>query len=195
MTPSAGTLARQVSWRSRAVRGAAAGAALLLLAGCGLVGGTITLAGDVPDVMTVTSPDVSQKGVLGQEFTCRGAGLHPAIHWAGAPARTKALALVMDDSAAPIRPYVYWIVFDIGPQTTDIPPGSLPAGAREAVNSKGFAGYDAPCPRNQAHSYRFTVYALARMLRLPARASLKSAWWAIAHAAIARGRLTATVIP
>jgi Raf kinase inhibitor-like YbhB/YbcL family protein len=173
----------------------------LVLGGCGLVGGPKTVQADVPDVMTVTSPDLSQ-GVIGSDFTCHGSGKFPGIHWSGAPQGTKSLgqgtkslAVVMDDAAAPITPYIYWIVFDIGPQTTNIQAGQIPAGARQARNSKGTVGYDPPCPVKQQHSYRFTVYALGSVLRLPAGTSVKSAWSAIAQAAIARGRLPAVARP
>jgi Raf kinase inhibitor-like YbhB/YbcL family protein len=165
-----------------------------LISGCGLVGGPKTAPVDVPNKITVTSPDVSL-GMLGSAYTCHGAGKYPGIHWSGAPAGTKSLALVMDDSAAPITPYIYWIVFDIGPQTANIQAGQIPAGARQARNSKGLVGYDPPCPVNQNHAYRFTVYALGSKLRLPAGASVMSAWSAIAQAAIARGRLTVTAAP
>lgn len=178
----------------RSVPAAASAAALLLLSGCGLIGGPSTVLVAVPDTITVTSPDFDGKG-MGPEFTCHGAGHHPAIHWSGAPAGTKSLALVMDDSAAPITPYIYWIVFDIGPQSSDIPAGHLPRGPRQADNSKGTIGYDPPCPANPGHFYRFTVYALDRRLSLPARSSAKTAWMAIANAAIARGRLASVINP
>jgi Raf kinase inhibitor-like YbhB/YbcL family protein len=167
---------------------------LLVISGCGLVGGPTTVPVDVPVNITVTSPDVSL-GVMGSAYTCHGAGKYPGIHWSGAPASTKSFALVMDDSAAPITPYIYWIVFDIGPQTGNIQAGQIPAGARQARNSKGTVGYDPPCPVNHSHMYRFTVYALKSSLRLPSGASANSAWSAIAQAAIARGRLTVTADP
>ena len=170
-------------------------AGLALLTGCGLIGSPKNVEVSVPNRMTVTSPDVTPQGVMGSAYTCHGAGNYPGIHWSNAPAGTKSLAVVMDDSAAPITPYIYWIVFDIGPLTSSIQPGEIPAGARQARNSKGSVGYDPPCPVHQSHSYRFTVYALGSRLRLPAGASVKSAWSAIAQAAIARGRLTATVAP
>jgi len=144
---------------------------------------------DVPQTLTVTSPDLGRGG-MAPAFTCHGAGKHPRIHWSGAPQGTKSVAVVMDDSAAPITPFIYWIVFDIGPQTTDIQAGQLPPGSRQADNSKGMVGYDPPCPGNPGHAYRFTVYALSRKLQLPTGASVKSAWSAIAQAAIARGRVT-----
>ena len=189
-------------WRARRLAGAsgrpllaAAGAIVVVLtAGCGLIGGPSTVLVAVPDTITVTSPDFNGKAMK-PEFSCRGVGHHPAIHWSGAPARTKSLALVMDDSAAPITPYIYWIVFDIGPQSSDIPAGRLPRGPRQADNSKGTLGYDPPCPANPGHLYRFTVYALDRKLSLPGGSSAKTVWMAIASAAIARGRLSAVINP
>jgi Raf kinase inhibitor-like YbhB/YbcL family protein len=169
------------------------GMSVVLAAGCGLIGGP-TVQMDVPNVMTVTSPDIGA-GPMPATFTCHGQGERPGIHWSGAPANTKSLALVMDDSAAPITPYIYWIVFNIGPQTTDIQGGALPPGARQARNSKGTVGYDPPCPAGHSHTYRFTVYALRRVLRLAPQAGMKTAWAAIAQAAIARGRLTAVAEP
>ena len=110
--------------------------------------------------------------------------------WAGAPAGTKSIALVVDDSDAPITPYVYWLVFDIGPGTSALAEGQLPPGARQAKGTAGYERYDPPCPGSGGHSYRFTVYALNRALNLPNGTSLQSAWQAVAAATIGRGRLT-----
>lgn len=175
-------------------RAVAVAAVLVVVSGCGLVGGPKNVPDNVPDNITVTSQVFSQ-GVMAPRYTCHGAGQSPAVHWSGAPPGTKSIALVMDDSAAPITPYIYWIVFDIGSQTTGIQAGQLPTGARQADNSTGTARYDPPCPLNGSHAYRFTVYALGQMLKLPNRVGLKTAWTAIARAAIARGRLTATARP
>jgi Raf kinase inhibitor-like YbhB/YbcL family protein len=182
----------------RLVRRTAAIAAGCLLvaaqAGCSLVSASTTFSGDAPVEITVTSP-VLIRGVIPARYTCHGAGLSPPLHWSGAPPGTKTLALVVDDSDAPITPYIYWIVFDINPTTTDIQAGQLPPGARQAQNSAGRAAYDPPCPRIREHTYRFTVYALRSTLSLPNGAGLMPAWVAIAHAAIARGRLIANAKP
>jgi hypothetical protein len=169
-------------------------AAIVLASGCGLLGGPKTVSENVPDVMTVSSP-VFTRDVMGQAYTCDGSGKSPAIHWSGAPPRTKALALVADDARAPITPYIYWIVFNIGPQTTGFQEGQIPPGARQASNSAGKLGYDPPCPASPGHRYRFTIYALSKMLRIPAGANEKTAWMSIAQSAIARGRLTAIASP
>lgn len=169
----------------------------LLTAGCGLVGGPQSLRQDAPQVMTVTST-VIERGTIPRRYTCHGTSRRPQsppISWSGAPPGTRSIAFVLDDADAPITPFVYWIVFDIDPATTDIPVGQLPEGARQAQNSLGRAGYDPPCPRGGNHKYRFTVYALNSVLTQGNGAPLKSAWTAIARHAIARGRLTGIADP
>lgn len=163
---------------------AAAGCALPL-AGCGLLGSGVTII--APAAMTV-STGTFVDGTMPQRYTCaNGKVLNPPLSWAGAPAGTKSIALVVDDSNTPITPYVYWIVFDINPATSDILEGQLPPGARQAQNSAGQAAYDPPCPGPLGHSYRFTVYALNSTLNLPPGAPLERAWMAIAAATIGRG--------
>ena len=180
----------------RGARLAAVLAALPLLAGCGLLGGPKTLNQDAQQNMTVTSPVFGQGIIIPAQYTCHGhdGGISPPLYWSGAPAGTKSLALVVDDADAPITPYIYWIVFDISPATTDIQAGRL-SGAKQADNSRGFDRYDAPCPIHGSHEYRFTIYALSTVLRLGDGVSAKMAWMAIARSAIARGRLTATARP
>ena len=142
-------------------------------------------------------PDVGQqRGLhlrrLPASYTCHGAKINPPLNWSGAPPGTKSLALIVDDSSAPITPFIYWLVFDINPGATDIEERSLPTGARQALNSAFTATYDAPCPSGHRHSYRFTIYALRTTLNLPNGAPLQSAWTAIAAATIGRGRITVT---
>jgi Raf kinase inhibitor-like YbhB/YbcL family protein len=173
---------------------AIAASTLLLLGGCGFSAGPSRLAPDAPSTMTVTSQSFGQ-GVLPQRYTCHGAKISPPLNWSGAPQGTKSYAIVVDDSDAPITPYIYWIVFDIPAATTGIQEGQLPEGARQADNSAGRTGYDPPCPRGHSHSYRFTVYALRSWLNLPDGASTRPAWTAIAAATIGRGRLTLTAKP
>jgi Raf kinase inhibitor-like YbhB/YbcL family protein len=177
-----------------AMRAVAAGAAACLLSGCGLLGASTSTQQNDPLVMTVTSPEFGVHTPIPADYTCHDAAESPPLDWSGAPASTRALAVVMDDSATPISPYAYWIVFNISTQTPEILPGRIPPGALEARNSKGTIGYDPPCPSG-AHTYRFTVYALNAPLQLPAGASLTAAWSAIATHAVGYGRLTAEVIP
>ena len=169
-----------------------------LLGGCGLLGKPQPLSADAPLTMSVTSPDF-ENGVLPNQYTCyaKHQPVSPPIFWSQPPRGTRSVALVVDDSAAPISPRVYWMVFDIGPDTTDLQPGALPPHARVAYNSGGTATYDAPCPVGRPHDYRFTVYALDSFLgsTLPQNPQLLSAWTTIAKHVIARGTLTLIVRP
>jgi Raf kinase inhibitor-like YbhB/YbcL family protein len=159
------------------------------LAGCGLFSTGVTISD--PAVMTVAE-GAFPGGTMPSRFTCAAAHpVSPPLSWAGAPTGTKSFALVVDDASAPITPYVYWVVFDIGPGTSALLQGQLPPGARQARGTAGYDRYDPPCPGPSGHNYRFTVYALNKVLNLPNGTSLQSAWQAIAAASIGQGRLPA----
>ena len=166
-------------------------ATALTVAGCGQAGQGAPVA---PRMMSVSSEAFSQN-ILPQRYTCHGARINPPLDWSGAPANTKSLALIVDDSSAPITPFIYWLVFDIQPGTTDIQEDALPTGARQALNSADTAAYGPPCPSGHSHWYRFTVYALNRTLTLPNGAPLLEVWTAIADATIGRGRIAVIGYP
>jgi Raf kinase inhibitor-like YbhB/YbcL family protein len=184
-------------------RGVAASLALLLagslLGGCGLLGKPQPLSADAPLTMTVTTPDFANR-VLPPQYTCYGQhqpAPSPPLFWSQPPRGTRSIAVVIDDSDAPISPRVYWIVFDIGPDTTDLQPGALPPHARVAYNSAGLASYDPPCPKGSPHTYRFTVYALNTFFgsMLPRSPQLLLAWTTIAKHVLARGTLPVVARP
>ncbi len=168
------------------------------LAGCGVLGGLTDANVSSPPPMTVTSPAFGADARMPAQYTCHGAGVSPPLSWSGAPAaRVRSFAIVADDSEAPITPYIYWIVYDIGPTTSDIPQDGVPTGARQAMNSKGTIGYDPPCPTGPPkayHDYRFTVYALNARLN-PHLTGLRATWSAIAQHVIVAGRLTVRAYP
>jgi Raf kinase inhibitor-like YbhB/YbcL family protein len=177
---------RRGGWRPRRARASgAATLAALALAGCGTAGYGGPVA---PSAMSVKS-EAFISGTLAARYTCHGQKINPPLNWSGAPPGTRSLALVVDDSSAPITPFIYWLVFDIPAGATDIQENSLPTDARQAMNSAGTANYDAPCPNGHRHFYRFTVYALRTTLTLPSGAPLLSVWTEIAAATIGRGRI------
>jgi len=166
--------------------------AVPLASGCGLLGGLNGPRHISPQSISVTSPNFRTDAPLPVQYTCHGKGMSPPLYWSGALSQQpKSYAVVVDDGQAPITPYIYWIVFDISPNTTVIAQNRLPTGARQAQNSAGAARYDPPCPRDKnAHEYRFTVYALNAWLKLPDGAGLRTTWTAIASHVIGVGRLT-----
>lgn len=172
------------------------------LSGCGLLSAPGKLPGDAPLNMEVSSTAFPERGVLPDTYTCYGEHDHrpesPPISWSGEnPRITKSFVVIIDDSAAPITPRVYWIVFDIAAATADIQAGLLPPGARQAHNTAGTAGYDPPCPVGSPHTYRISVYALNTVLgkALPANPQLLPTWTAIAQHVIGRGTMTVTACP
>jgi Raf kinase inhibitor-like YbhB/YbcL family protein len=191
-------LVRHVRVRGKDGRRVRPGLALVIAllpvaSGCSLLGGLSGQGLKTAQAMIVTSPVFSSDLAIPPQYTCEGAGLSPPLLWSGAPqgGATKSFAIVVDDSQAPISPYVYWIVFDISPTTTAVPQNQLPPHARVGLNSRGMARYDPPCPAAPSHQYRFTVYALNARLRLPNGAGLRETWSAIARHVIGIGRLTA----
>jgi Raf kinase inhibitor-like YbhB/YbcL family protein len=190
-------MARRRELRTRLAAAAAGLTASLLLSGCGLLSGPHVLSGDAPLTMQVESPAVTSRHILPEKYTCHGQGVSPPISWSAAPGGTKSFAVVVDDHDAPISPYVYWLVVNIRPQTTDIQAGIVPPKARVADNSTGHARYDAPCPIGATHRYRITVYALNALLGpTPAGGpQLLPTWTAIAPHVIARGTMTVTACP
>ncbi|WP_306369813.1 YbhB/YbcL family Raf kinase inhibitor-like protein [Nocardiopsis sp. CC223A] len=171
-----------------------AGTALTLTTGCGLFAPGQN--GDVPDDINVASPLMQEGRPLPDAYTCVGSEpdedgeretYSPPLSWSGLPEETESLAVVVDD---PEAAEVFWVLFDLDPQSGELRQNTVPAAARQGLNSTGGAAYHPPCPEeDDPHGYRFTVYALSAPLDLPEGAELSSTLEAIADRAIARGSL------
>lgn len=161
--------------------------AVILLPGCGLVGGPRVPA--ETDGLTVTSPAFRDGGRIPERYTCAGTETSPPLSWEGAPHNAAALSLVVDDPDAPGGTFVHWVVFNIEPDVTSVPEGMVPAGGEQAQNSGGEVGYVGPCPQRGEHRYRFTVYALRQEMPLSEGAALKDALAQISKRSVASGRL------
>jgi Raf kinase inhibitor-like YbhB/YbcL family protein len=71
----------------------------------------------------------------------------------------------MDDPNAPRGTWVHWVLFNIPPDTKDLPEKTpinpaLTNGARHGMNSWPKLGYGGPCPPSGIHRYYFKIYAL-----------------------------------
>ena len=109
-----------------------------------------------------------------KKFTCDGPDVSPALSWTAPPAGTRSFALIMDDPDAPVGIWVHWVLYDLLPETRELPEGvpkqeQLPSGARQGRNDFRRVGYGGPCPpAGPAHRYFFKLYALDAMLNLKA---------------------------
>ena len=132
----------------------AAGAACRLMAGNGFVLG---------------SPVVKTDGALPTEFTGDGAGISPPMEWKGAPAGTKAYALIMHHVDPKGVTKWYWTLYNIPAETTSLPKGAKGVGQQgnNSVNKR--AEYAPPHSKGPGvKTYTCTLYALSEPLTLNA---------------------------
>jgi Raf kinase inhibitor-like YbhB/YbcL family protein len=144
--------------------------------------------------ITVSSPDFSEGEPIPVEYSCDGGDVSPPLSWDGAPVEAAELALVVDDPDAGGGTYVHWVLFGLDPSLTKLEAGVVPTGGRQAENSAGDAAYKGPCPPggDDAHHYRFTVYALSEEIAADDGASAGDVLDRVRETAIAKGTLTAT---
>ena len=118
--------------------------------------------------LTLTSPAFADGQPIPREYTCQGSDQSPALSWRGVPAGAGALVLFVDDPDG--RDWVHWTVLDLPARDGDlpkaIPPDAIPP--QQGRNDFRKVGYGGPCPPSGTHHYRFTLYALAAPLALPA---------------------------
>jgi Raf kinase inhibitor-like YbhB/YbcL family protein len=113
--------------------------------------------------------------------SCEGeSSVSPALSWSAPPAGTQSFALIAVDKDSPLGiRFVHWVLFDLPPETRDLPEGTakqgqLPDGSRQGLNGFDKIGYVGPCPPGHSpHRYVFDLYALDRKLDLPAGVSKK----------------------
>jgi Raf kinase inhibitor-like YbhB/YbcL family protein len=171
-------------------------ALLLTCTGCGFFGAS----GDpdktqltVAHTIELASPAFAEGAPIPADFTCQGAGDSPPLQWTGVPAGARSLALVVFDPDAGSNGFTHWVLYDIDPATRSIPTGTVPAGARQALTSKGSTGWVPPCPPSGTHHYVFTLYVLRSPATLPNGSPTAQSVHAIEAKAVDRGQLTGTV--
>jgi Raf kinase inhibitor-like YbhB/YbcL family protein len=158
--------------------------------------------------MRLTSPDMTEGGVLGPEqvmagFGCEGGNLSPALAWEGAPDGTASFVVTAYDPDAPTGSGLWhWSAFDIPASTTSLPEGAgapggmaLPDGAVQARNDLSQNAFAGACPPAgaPAHRYVFTVFAMPEpTLPLDETASAALVGFFANTQALDRATLTAT---
>ncbi len=172
-------------------------AAATAVAGCGGGGGG-TVKGPppaAPATIRLSSPVVSDGGALPRDYTCDGAGGPPPLRWTAVPPRARSLALLVEDPDAPGGTFVHWTLWGLPARDGGLAAGRIPPGARQGSNGFGRPGWGAPCPPkgDARHRYVFHLYALSEPLSEDPGAGASAVRSAIAGAAVAQGRLVATV--
>jgi Raf kinase inhibitor-like YbhB/YbcL family protein len=160
-----------------------------LLAGCGGDNPSKELP-EAPAAMRLASTAFDDGGTIPERFTCSGENVSPPLGILDPPAKTRELALVVEDPDA--DRFVHWSVLGIAPDTALIGAGKVPAGAVQTENGFGDKRWGGPCPPedDEPHRYLFAIYALDAHLGLDADASADEVRDAIGEHALARGTLT-----
>ena len=107
----------------------------------------------------ITSSAFGEGKEIPKRFTCDGENVSPPLAWTGAPAGTKAFALILDDPDAPSGLFTHWIVLNLPASTHSLPEGVKPS-ANQGTSDFGKVGYGGPCPPRGRHRYFFHLYAL-----------------------------------
>jgi len=100
----------------------------------------------------------------------KNGNVNPPLKISGVPPETESLVIIMDDpdaEAAVGKIWVHWVIWNISPNTTDIPKSSVPIGAIEGQTDFGENHYGGPAPPDKRHTYVFKLYALNTKLALP----------------------------
>jgi Raf kinase inhibitor-like YbhB/YbcL family protein len=174
----------------RAALAVALAGAALLATGCGGGDKPSKELPDAPATMRLASPAFHNGALIPKRYTCSGDGSSPPLAILDAPAKTRELALLVEDPDA--DRFVHWTVLGIPPDTALIAAGRAPEGAIETENGFGDKGWGAPCPPEDdpPHRYVFAIYALDAPLGLDEDASPDDVRDAISQHALARGTLT-----
>ncbi|HVP14931.1 MAG TPA: YbhB/YbcL family Raf kinase inhibitor-like protein [Terriglobales bacterium] len=137
--------------------------------------------------LRLTSTAFEPQGEIPKRHTCDGEDVSPPLEWSGAPAGTRAFALIVDDPdapdpAAPKTVWVHWVLYDIPGVSTSLGEAKsakdLPKGTLEGLNDWKQPGWRGPCPPIGRHRYFFKLYALGAQLsdlKHPNKAALEKA--------------------
>jgi Raf kinase inhibitor-like YbhB/YbcL family protein len=131
-------------------------------------------ATQAPRRLTVQCPEFTVGGLIPETYASYGQDVSPPLRWSDAPYGTESIVVLVEDADAQgATPYVHWIVYNLPPQTRELPEalpklGRLrePFGAMQGRNSRGSLGYFGPRPPegDPPHRYHFQVFALKTRL-------------------------------
>jgi Raf kinase inhibitor-like YbhB/YbcL family protein len=152
--------------------------------------------------LTVQSPAFPKGGVIPDRYSSYGQDVSPPLRWSEPPWGTQAIVVLVEDpDAESPKPYVHWVLYNLPPDTRELPealpkPGRLkdPRGALQGLNSRGSLGYFGPRPPagDPPHRYHFQVFALDAPLGFNPGVNRQAVLNAMARHVLAKGELVGT---
>ena len=144
------------------------------------------------------SPVFRENELIPKQYTCDGSDVSVGLNWSDPPKDTKSFALIVDDPDAPAGIWVHWVLYDLPPDTREIPENTprrdnLDNGAKQGKNDFGKIGYGGPCPpKGPAHRYVFKLYALGKITGLSPKATKQQLLDAMKGHTLAEAQLVGT---
>jgi hypothetical protein len=144
------------------------------------------------DSFSLTSGAFGPGKPIPRRHTCDGGDVSPELEWAGEPAGTVSLALVVDDPDAPGGTFTHWLAWGLDPAAGRLGEGEQ--APREGRNDFGSTGWRGPCPPrgHGPHRYFFRLHALSEELELASGAGKKDVERALAGRVLATAELVGT---
>ena len=136
--------------------------------------------------------------LIPKKYTCDGSDVSVPLIWGDPPQGTKSFALIADDPDAPAGTWVHWVLYDLPPDTRELPESNsrqehLENGAKQGKNDFGKIGYGGPCPpAGPSHRYFFKLYALDQTTGLQAKAAKQQVLDAIKAHTLGEAQLIGT---
>jgi Raf kinase inhibitor-like YbhB/YbcL family protein len=156
--------------------------------------GDVTQSGD----LRLASPAFQDGEPIPRKYGYDAENVNPPLAAENVPADATTLTLVMDDPDA-VEPagevWLHWLVWNVPADTTTIPEDWSPEAATEGVNDFDERGYGGPAPPDEAHTYRFKLYAVDTRLDVSADASKREVGRAMRGNVLAQTQLTGTYAP
>jgi Raf kinase inhibitor-like YbhB/YbcL family protein len=132
-----------------------------------VVDGEIEQKGDIE----LTSPAFDDGDLMPDSVGYANKNNHPPLRISGIPDGTESLVLIMDDpEAADVVGHVWdhWLVYNIDPETTEIPEGEFVENAVTTFNDFVEQDWGGPAPPEGDHNYYFKLFALDNTIDYPA---------------------------
>ncbi|MFC4449010.1 YbhB/YbcL family Raf kinase inhibitor-like protein [Halorussus aquaticus] len=126
---------------------------------------------------SIRTPAFTHGESVPEKYTCEGEDVSPELTLADVPDDAASLAVVVDDPDAPAGTFTHWLLWNLPPDTVEIPEDvprreavSELGDARQGENDFGDVGYRGPCPPegDDPHEYRFTLHVLDEELNVDA---------------------------
>ncbi len=125
--------------------------------------------------MKIKSTAFADGGMMPAKYTQEGANVSPPLEISDVPKEAQSLVLIcidpdVPDPAKPVRTFIHWVVYNLPPNTKELPEAvdiSKIPGAQEGQHGRGGTGYIGPRPPIGVHRYYFKLYAINIDLKFP----------------------------